>query len=87
MKEKIPVLQTSNPNNIKPQIVQKDQQVKIVDFQKQQLQRKQEQEEKMDVPRIVRSVPCGGGVSFGSSGASKHNITITKNVTIPDNGR
>jgi len=31
--------------------------------------------------RIIRSMPCGGGVSFGSSGSGQQNITI------PDNGR
>ena len=31
--------------------------------------------------RIIRSVPCGGGISFGSSGAGQHNISIE------DNGR
>ena len=31
--------------------------------------------------RIVRSMPCGGGISFGSSGSTQNNITIE------DNGR
>jgi hypothetical protein len=35
----------------------------------------------VDNTRIVRNVPCGGGMSFGSSSANPDNITID------DNGR
>lgn len=31
--------------------------------------------------RVIRSIPCGGGISFGSSGSGQHNVTIE------DNGR